>query len=196
MMKRLFHSHASLTICLFAAMLFLARPAAAQDGHPITVGASYTWLRTNLLPGCNCFGMNGGSAELQYGLRPRWSAVAELTAAHRGGISAGNYDLTQFIYSGGLRYKPLSLAGKLQPFGEILLGGAHASGTLSPLNTLGASSNAFAFQTGGGIDLRLNKRWTLTPARVDYLLTTFTIGAEDHQNQFRYSAGVRFTIHP
>jgi outer membrane immunogenic protein len=193
-MKRLSNFRALLTACLFAATPLLALSAAAQDTHSIAVGASYTWLRSNLLPGCNCFGMNGGAAELQYGLRPRWSAVAELTAAHRGGISVSNYDLTQFIYTGGLRYKPFHSTLKLQPFGEILLGGAHASGSLSPSSVLAASSNAFAFQTGGGVDIHLSPRWTLTPARVDYLLTTFTNGAEDHQNQFRYSAGVRFTL--
>jgi len=173
---------------------FGARPSAAQQNHSLSVGVNYTYLRTNLVPDCNCFGLNGGGAELQYRFRPRLALLADLTATHREGITANHYDLTQVTYAGGLRYFLPVPSRHLRLFGDMLLGGAHASGSLSPDKTGLGSANAFSFQTGGGVNVPLEHGWTLVPVRAEYLLTTFSNGSEDHQNDLRLSAGVLFRL--
>ena len=38
---------------LLVAVSTLAPASAAQQSHPVTIGASYTYLHANILPGCN-----------------------------------------------------------------------------------------------------------------------------------------------
>ena len=81
------------------------------------------------------------------------------------------------------------------PFGEFLVGGAHAGSELSG----GQSQNAFAMATGGGVDMVLTKNVAWRVAQLDYLLTSFSgnaVGATGRQNSFRAATGVvlRFGI--
>jgi outer membrane immunogenic protein len=173
-----------------ALAFFASGTATAQQDHPLAIGANYTYVRTNVVPGCDCFNMNGGGAQIEYGLRPHLSLLGDFTATHQGTITPDRYDLTQFTFAGGIRYHPALSFHRIQPFGDLLFGVAHTTGSLSPSNTGFGSSTAFAFQTGGGVELRLSKRWTLVPVQADYLLTTFSNGADNHQNDLRISAGL------
>jgi outer membrane immunogenic protein len=184
----------ALIVSAIALAFFASRPSAAQQEHPLSIGANYTYVRTNVVPGCDCFSMNGGGAQIEYGLRPHLSLLGDFTATHQGGITPDNYDLTQFTFAGGIRYRSALSFHRIQPFGDLLFGVAHTTGSLSPDNTGFGSSTAFAFQTGGGVELRLSKRWTLVPVQADYLLTTFSNGADDHQNDLRISAGIMVRI--
>jgi len=180
-------------LVLLSALPMFAGSSVAQQNRGISVGVSYTYLRTNPTPDCNCFGLNGGSAELQFKLTPRLALLAELTGAHAGGITANHYDLTQVNYAGGVRYFPASFR-RLQPFGDLLLGGAYASGSLSPEATSHGGSNAFLLETGGGFGIAVGYRWTVVPVRASYVLTTFSNGYDDRQNDLRLSAGVRLRL--
>jgi outer membrane immunogenic protein len=166
----------------------------AQESHPISVGADYTYLKTNILPGCNCVSLNGGGLQFEVGLEPHLAAVADVNVAHRSGITQDHYDLTQTTYTFGARYFPFRPNARLQPFGEFLVGSAHTSGSLAPNNTGFGGSNAFAFQLGGGVRLPLTRRIFLEPVRVDYLFTNFGNGADGRQNDLRVSAGVLFRL--
>jgi hypothetical protein len=176
---------------LLVAVFTLVSASAAQQPHPVTIGASYTYVHSNILPGCNCFSMNGGELELGVGLSHHFDAIGEAGATHRGGLTPDGYSLTQITYAFGLRYFP-SPRARLRLFGESLFGGAHALGSLAPGNAIGGSSNAIAFLTGGGAALRLNRSFELQPARIDYELTTFDNGQANRQNDIRLSAGVLY----
>ena len=66
-------------LSVLAALTVLAPlPARAQRGT-FSIGAGYTFLHTNLLPGCNCFGLQGGSAEAQLGLTRHLSLLGDVT---------------------------------------------------------------------------------------------------------------------
>jgi opacity protein-like surface antigen len=55
----------------------------------------------------------------------------------------------------------------------------------------------FAWLAGGGIDYIVNKHISLRPIEADYYRTDFKnyLGPfDDHQNNFRYTAGVNFTF--
>jgi hypothetical protein len=68
------------------------------------------------------------------------------------------------------------------PFGEVLLGGAHASSG-------SYSNNAFGAAFGGGVDVGITHSLAIR-GRVDYLLTEF--GNNTHQNNTNVSVGVVF----
>jgi peptidoglycan-associated lipoprotein len=184
----------ALTASALTLAFFASRPAAAQQDHPLFLGANYTYVHTNLLPGCDCFSMNGGGAQVEYGLRPHLSLLGDFTATHKGSITPDNYDLTQFTFAGGIRYRPALSFHHIQPFGDLLFGAAHTTGSLSPDSTGFGSSTAFVFQPGGGAEIRLGSRWMLVPVQADYLLTAFSNGADDHQNDLRISAGLLFKV--
>jgi hypothetical protein len=80
----------------------------------------------------------------------------------------------------------------LQPFGQVLAGLAHSSGTLVQGSNPGAGNAgaAFAANLGGGLDLGATRRFSVHLIEADYLLTTFDNGSNDHQNSVRVSAGV------
>jgi opacity protein-like surface antigen len=87
------------------------------------------------------------------------------------------------------------LDARLRPFADVALGGAYAGGSLSPANSgIGGSADAFAFQAGGGLQLRLSSRWMLQPVQAEYLMTTFSNNGSNRQNDLRLGTGlmVRF----
>jgi len=146
---------------------FASRPATAQQDHALSIGANYTYVRTNVVPGCDCLGMNGGGAQVEYGLRPIFPSWEILRPPTKEASRP-----TTTTSRRGIRYRPALSFHHVQPFGDLLFGAAHTTGALSADNTGFGSSTAFAFQTGGGVELRLSKRWTLVPVQADYLLTT------------------------
>jgi hypothetical protein len=182
----------SIAIFLTSAVCSTAQHVSpAASAHPVDVGVNYTYLHTNILPGCNCFSLNGGGATLQVGLSPRWSAVADVTGTTRSGITQDNYTLTHTF---GVRYQPSVKLGPVHPFVEVLFGGAHAFGSLSPgNNAIGGTSNAVDGSAGGGLLISLGSRWQLMPVQADYMLTNFHNDGADHQNDLRLSAG--FLMH-
>ncbi|RXH54742.1 outer membrane beta-barrel protein [Granulicella sibirica] len=172
----------------------LTTGAAAQSSHPIDLGANYTYIRSNTGPDCGCFALNGGGALVQYGLSRHLAAVADLNVTHASNITTEGYTLTQTAYTFGARYTPVAPEYQIQPFGEFLVGAAHASGTLAPSSTGLGGSNTFALQTGGGVRVLLGNRLMVEPIRADYLMTKFANNTNDRQNDFRLSIGVLFRI--
>jgi hypothetical protein len=54
------------------------------------------------------------------------------------------------------------------------------------------SKFAFATAAGGGIDVRVSRHFAVRPVQAEYFLTKFRDGANNRQNNFRYSAGIVF----
>jgi len=77
------------------------------------------------------------------------------------------------------------------PFGEFLVGGAHAGSQI----TGDRSQYTFALAAGGGVDIVLWKNIAWRFAQLDYLMTNFSgpaLGANARQNNFRAATGVVF----
>jgi outer membrane immunogenic protein len=189
------------TLALLLAMAAVsALPAAAQPAtkpeQPLRaeLALDYTYLRSNAPPGgCTCFNLNGGSATFAWPVKPGGlAAVGDITVDHAGNIGSSGLSLTLSTFTAGARYTPRLGHSSLQPFGEALVGIAHASGSLVQGNTPGAANAgaAFAANLGGGLDLRANRRFSIRLIEGDYLLTTIDNGTNNHQNSLRISAGV------
>ncbi len=93
--------------------------------------------------------------------------------------------------------------GKLRPFAEVLVGGAHSNLYKNAINNLtltgvsGApSNNTFAAAAGLGLDLAVSRKFYIRPFEMDYLYTDFNgdLGLTKNQNSWRYLGGVVMTF--
>jgi peptidoglycan-associated lipoprotein len=177
-----------------------ASPALAQDKSAAAppmryeLALDYSYMHSNAPPGgCGCFNLNGGGATFAWAIVPgKWDIVGDIVADHASNISAAGYGLTLSAYTAGVRYIPPFHTSSLQPFGQVLVGFAHSSGTLVQTPNAGAANAgaAFASNLGGGFDLNVNRRFSIRRIEADYLVTSFNNGANNHQNNTRISAGV------
>jgi outer membrane immunogenic protein len=188
---------AVLTFTKTVALLLLAvgftapQSALAQSGPRIDVGVDYNYVRSNgPVGGCGCFGLNGGNAWASFNFSRSLGLVGEVASQTASNISSTGADLTLTSFLAGPRYtwtRPYRFA----PFAQVLVGGAHAGGTLAPGGSgQPGSANAFAMIAGGGVDIGLTRHIALRPFEADYYLTRFENGENDHQNNLRIAAGV------
>jgi len=192
-------------LALLLAIAAVSMPSAARaqgkpavDSPRVELAIDYSYLHSNAPPaGCGCFSMNGGSATIAVPIKSSAFALSgDLTAVHGVNISSAGYDLTLTAYTVGVRYKRAVGQSAWSPFGHALVGGVHDSGSLTQVESGSGSSgtNAFAANLGGGLDLRLNHRFSIRLIEADYLLTTFNNQSNNRQNNARISAGavIRF----
>ena len=185
---------------LLLLLIAVAPPVALAQASPLTsdhsteVAVGYNYVHSNAPPAqCGCFALNGGSISIA---RPLGSGhiagVFDAGVSHASQISSGGYDLTLSSYTAGARYRPL-LRARWNPFGQILIGVAHASGSLVRGETPAATNPALTFASvvGGGVVYRLHGPWSLQ-AEGDYLLTRYSNRTNDHQNNLRVAGGIAF----
>ena len=186
-----------LSLLLAIAAVLIAPAAARAQASPAIENAAapelavtYTYAHSNAPPGgCGCFSINGGSASFAIPIKHGpWSVAGDMTLARASNISAAGYDLNLSIFTAGIRYRPVLRSTTWQPFGEVLVGPAFASGSLI-FSQQRDNNSAFAANIGGGVDLRINHRVSIRLAEADYLLTTFDNGSNNHQNNVRVSSG-------
>ncbi len=176
-----------------ASSLAVAQVSAAGDrSQAPELALEYNYARSNAPPGqCDCFSLNGGSLSIAKPFGSgRFAGVFDAGFGHG---SVSGFDLTLSSFTGGLRYRPL-LRPRWNPFGQVLVGVAHASGSLVEGRTPAAYDSALTFASviGGGLDYRLHGHWTIRAVEGDYLLTTYSNGDNNHQNNLRLSTGVAY----
>jgi len=170
-----------------------ATPAAAAQNIPTAeVALTYNWVHSNAPPkDCGCFSMKGGSGSFAYNFTRKWSVVGEASAESNGNVNSTGLGLTLADFLAGGRYT-LRNHSRLQPFGQVLLGAAHTSGSLSPDQIGLGAATSFATTAGGGVDVNLSPRIALRAIEADYFLTLLPNGTSDRQNNLRLSAGIVF----
>jgi outer membrane immunogenic protein len=191
MLKSLFNKTLAASLLLFGFAAVAALSAHGQSGGSVDVGVDYNYVRTNApAGGCGCFALNGGSGWVAFNLSHSVGIVGEIASQHASNISSSGADLTLTSYLVGPRYT-WAHAPHFAPFAQVLLGGAHASGSLAPgSSALPGSANAFAMTAGGGLDISLTRHISLRAFEADYYLTHFGNGVNNHQNNLRIAAGV------
>jgi peptidoglycan-associated lipoprotein len=154
----------------------------------------YSYVRSNAPPAsCTCFNMNGISATFAWPVKPGHFALAgDVTIVHAGSVGSSDESLTLSTFTAGVRYLPRTAHSRVQPFGQVLVGAVHSSGTLVEGTNPGAANAgaAFAANIGGGLDLKTNRRFAIRLIEANYLLTTVDNSSNNHQNNLRISAGV------
>ena len=179
-------------VSLLALLSFSAAATVAQETPKLDVFAGYSYVRENpATTGVRSFSLNGGSAQGIYHINDWLSGVADFGGYHNGNILGTGAEGTLSTYLFGPRVSYRSFH-RILPFGEALFGVAHVGANVVG-NT--ASRNTFGMALGGGVDYRLNNRFSIRPLQVDYLLTRFqegvtTTGGRQNQNNLRASAGI------
>jgi opacity protein-like surface antigen len=127
--------------------------------------------------------MNGGSGSVAFNFNRWLSGVADFGGYH----NRADGTISTFLMGPRISF---NREGRITPFGQALLGGAHAGNTYL---ARGASQTAFSTAVGGGLDWRFTNHIRIRAAEVDYLLTHFTevVGVNTRvQNNLRVSTGV------
>ncbi len=175
---------------LAVALLLPASAAFAQFPKPAEAGLNYNYVHSNAPPsGCGCFSMQGTSGWVAFDFPRSFSLVGEIGMQRASNVLGSSKDLTLVSYSAGPRYTWHQQA-RIAPFGQALIGGAHASGSYSP-NANGLSgANSFVMIIGGGVNVGVTRRFTLRALQADYYLTHFPNGTNNHQNNLRLGIGI------
>lgn len=200
--------------CLTVAFILFAGivPATAQSFPVAEVAGGYSYINfhPNLLS-LSSESLNGGGGALVYNVNSWLGIKAEFmdyafssswsTTLHELGY-IGPAGANLFTYQFGPQIKWRS--HKWQPFVESLYGGAHSKGFASVLKARGdgsnvltgnGTSNAFAMEVGGGVDIPLSKTVQIRVAEVDYQVTRFGYkNYSANQNNFKYVGGINFTL--
>jgi peptidoglycan-associated lipoprotein len=189
-------------IFLTSLLLLLGSVAAClAQTSKVELGLNYNWMYSNRPPGGNdTFGMNGGSVSVAWD-QNRYSAfVVDIGAVHASDVPTAGQGLTvtTFLFGPRIFYRSESRATAEQwwraiaPYGQALMGAAHATGSLS--GNSGNTDTVFAMKFGGGIEVPLSTRVMLRPVQTEYLLTFFPNGVNNRQNNFLYGGGVVFRL--
>lgn len=186
-------------LALVGLVFLVGSVVVAQEVPTAEAYVGYTFIRVNTSSQVNSFTPSGGLGAFQVNFNKNFGVVAEFGGTHKEGISIAGPDRaleqTQFTYLFGPRVF-VNKAGRVSPFFEFLVGGAHNSRSFAVANTLippgfsvpegvtadvGATTtrfrstqNAYAMALGGGLDIRLSRVIAVRPVQLDYLPTHFS----------------------
>lgn len=193
----------------FLVVTFLFGAAAyGQDNPKAEITGDYSYFRAN--PGLpsyfNSQNLNGGGGQFTAYLKPWLGLAGDLQGygsytqctkpgAPVSGCASGN--LFTYMFGPQIKYR----AGKLEPFAEVLLGGAHSNFYANGCTRIGIcgskspSNNAFSMAIGGGVDIAVSPKFAIRLVDADYDLTRFGnnfTGGNNSQSNFRFQTGVQF----
>jgi opacity protein-like surface antigen len=194
-------------VLLIGVVLFAGLPLAAQEQTPkVEVALNYSYVRFSpSVPNSSNRSLNGGGGDFMYVFNRWWGLKAELTGygsqtakvPFQGGTLTNSANLFTYLFGPEITYR----TNHVNVFGEVLVGGAHASTFLNLQREAGLtgaapSENAFSLATGGGVDIYFSKHVAVRAAQVDYLMTRFTnpLTGQNSQNNFRYQGGIVFAF--
>ena len=198
--------------------LLFGTSALAQD-KPTTweIGGDYSLVDYfPALPGTSSHVLNGGGLSVVYyahwlGFKADFQGYANagkiftgvpvvtnpIVGAPSTGTLTVNGDLATYLFGPVVKKR-----GKIEPFGEVLIGGAYSTVYANLFTAAGAvgkapGNNSFSLTSGVGLDIHINRAISFRPVEIGYLLTKFSnpfSGGAVHQNNFRYVAGLTFNF--
>ena len=183
-------------VVLIAATLGAASPAVAQNDQDETVTpqaevyAGYYYVRFNVsvngnpFPAPAGFNGNGGGGQLEYNVTPWLGIVGDFAGYH---VSA-QPSAGAFSYLFGPRINFRRKRQKAMLFVHALFGGLHANDFIGRVG----NGTAFAMTVGGGVDVKVSPSIAIRLAQAEYLMTRFSDGLSNRQDNFRFGAGVVF----
>ncbi len=139
------------------------------------------------------FGLNGWDASVAFNVTRWLGAVADVGGQYGmptesvGGMPV-IIAMREHHFLFGPRFS--SRNGRWTPFVHALFGGAHASVTIGApevLVPIGIVQTKFAMAVGGGVDVRVYRRFGVRLAQIDWLMTQFAGG---RQQNLRVAGGL------
>lgn len=166
------------------------------------------------VPGSTNANLNGGGGSIVYYTPIKWfglkmdlqgygSTVQNFnipvgnTILPKGGVFEVNGNLFTYLFGPVIKKR-----GKIEPYGQLLIGGGHNNvyanlASAAALKSTAPANDAFAMTVGGGLDIHVSKAISFRPVEVGYLLTHFgnDFTGGKNQNSFRYEAGITLNFH-
>jgi hypothetical protein len=170
----------------------------ASKVAPVDVAVTYDALRSNHITGDN-FWAQGGAVELGGRFYRGLGVAARVEGGHAGAGNTNGVPLNLVTAVFGVRYTVSSHSGRYVIFGEGLVGQSNGFRTLfskgsgpvgSPTAGTITSDNAFAVETGGGLDFSLSRHLGLRAIEARYLRTDFLNSTTNIQNNLSLGAGI------
>lgn len=162
---------------------------------PVDLAVTYDAERGKIAASnCGCFWFQGGGVNSSITLWHGLGFAADISGGRASDISPG-ISLSKVNFLFGPRYTwqvPHFPIAHHAPslFGEFLFGAAHAYGTVIPSASGGSShATAFAYQTGGGLNLWLAPHFGLRALELDYVHSQLPNNSNSSQNDFRLATG-------
>jgi opacity protein-like surface antigen len=171
------------SLLMVGVLLFaVAGSAVAQDYPKGEVAGNYIYIRINPGGGASHIDCQGGGGSGAYSLNNYLGVVGEFSGCKWTGLPSGlSAHTITYLFGPRVTYRGY---GRLEPFGEALLGGAHDSASGGGATV---TDNAFAMALGGGVDYKWKPNLTIRFVQADYFYTKF---GSTHQNNFRLQAGI------
>jgi outer membrane protein OmpA-like peptidoglycan-associated protein len=174
------------------------------------VGYSYLRAVPTLAAGNRLEFLNGGSTSIAYNFNRYLGLAADfggfndtrLLLEGTGGVASVDDQVASgsvftFLAGPRLSYRKFS---RVTPYAQALFGGIHASaveicpGNCSGMPGLPAETD-FALTAGGGVDIKVRRRFAIRLLQAEYLMTSFknlSTGSSATQNDMRLSSGIVF----
>lgn len=165
----------------------------------VAIFGGYSYMRAGTLFSGTTINLHGASFSTAVYLNGSVGIAGDVGVYHASNI-ANQFSLTVSSYQLGPRLR-FPNQTRFTPFGQFLLGGGHAGGTLytsslgpglAPIGT----NNCFLYTIGGGVDYRLTNRLGIRMVQAEYLHSEFLNGSVVgyQQNNLRLTAGVVFNF--
>jgi hypothetical protein len=155
----------------------------AAELPPVQIFGGYT-VDFSRVPASGVSAYRGWNASAAWRIRSRFSLVADISGHY--GRENEVVDIRVNRMAFGPRFTLCQ--GRIEPFVEALFGVSrlHAESGGPEL-----TKNTFAVLAGGGVDVRITRRWSLRPIQFDYIRQRF-FNEQPHGG--RISAGLVFEI--
>jgi hypothetical protein len=206
-------------VVLVGLALLMGRSAFAQEYAKWEIPGNYSYASGNPANVLHRFALNGGGGGIVYNFNRFFGIKGDLQGYGANTTTFTNVTVVNPLIVGTTVAPSVTASGNLftymggpqlrlpthtiKPFAEFLFGGAHTNLYRNLYTAAGATqsavnNNSFAMAIGGGIDIRLSRHISFRPFQMDYLLTSFkdnlVPGGNNHQNNWRYVAGLNLTF--
>jgi outer membrane immunogenic protein len=193
------------SVCMASGLTAWAQVQSAVRYAPASIDQAFTYApeRARLAPGtAAASGCKAAARTRAVNLWKGFGLIASFSGGHASNIASG-VDANKIVYLGGVPYtralpgprKEAAPQRHLQYFGQALFGSVHAFNGVFPSHEgVKSSTDAFALQAGGGLNMALSWRFGLRLIQVDYLRTTLPNNGSDTQNDLRLAVGVTYHL--
>jgi hypothetical protein len=203
--------HRSLALLFLGTMFGLNLPSLHGQTRPggrdfslprAEVSLAYSPIAANALPGhCNCFFMNGVSAEGNFRTYRAYTTVVDVTAAHSLQSQTTDAPFSMLMMTAGerlnfrfghLREDGFDTFYRYKPFIQGLAGFAHGLNSAFPdkAGFIQPTANSLALLVGVGLDVKYRKHLSFRAIQADYGYTRLPNLASNQQNLLRISTGI------
>ncbi len=177
-------------------------PSSDEESFPrVEVFGGYSYIRFNVKGSTTAlhqnFDLHGGTGALAFNVNRWFGLVADFGGYKVSDLPSG-VSAKAYTYLFGPQFS--HRGARWTPFAHFLFGAARATADVGTVSIAGPTffdntsfhENKFATALGGGFDLKLSKHIAWRVVQGEYLLTKFTDGNNNQQNNVRASTGLVF----